>query len=72
MAGFVGMTGGGAYHSSPSLSSSPSSSQGRLGQSIGCQIGQGRLFGDAISSAAFLELLQRQDTGEYPALRVPA
>jgi diguanylate cyclase (GGDEF)-like protein/PAS domain S-box-containing protein len=38
----------------------------------GCQLGQGRLFGDAIPSAAFLELLQRQDTGEYPALRVPA
>jgi diguanylate cyclase (GGDEF)-like protein/PAS domain S-box-containing protein len=38
----------------------------------GCQLGQGRLFGDAIPSAAFLELLQRQDTGEYPILRQPA
>jgi diguanylate cyclase (GGDEF)-like protein/PAS domain S-box-containing protein len=38
----------------------------------GCQLGQGRLFGDAMSSVAFLELLQRQDTGEYPVLRLPA
>jgi diguanylate cyclase (GGDEF)-like protein/PAS domain S-box-containing protein len=38
----------------------------------GCQLGQGRLFGDAMPSAAFLELLQRQDTGEYPVLRQPA
>ena len=38
----------------------------------GCQLGQGRLFGDAMPSAAFLELLQRQETGEYPVLRLPA
>jgi diguanylate cyclase (GGDEF)-like protein/PAS domain S-box-containing protein len=38
----------------------------------GCQLGQGRLFGDAISSSAFLELLLRQATGEHPVLRLPA
>jgi diguanylate cyclase (GGDEF)-like protein/PAS domain S-box-containing protein len=38
----------------------------------GCQMGQGRLFGDAISSSAFLELLLRQATGEHPALQQPA
>jgi diguanylate cyclase (GGDEF)-like protein/PAS domain S-box-containing protein len=38
----------------------------------GCQLGQGRLFGDAISSDAFLELLLRQATGEHPALQLPA
>jgi diguanylate cyclase (GGDEF)-like protein/PAS domain S-box-containing protein len=38
----------------------------------GCQMGQGRLFGDAISSDAFLELLLRQATGEHPVLQLPA
>jgi diguanylate cyclase (GGDEF)-like protein/PAS domain S-box-containing protein len=38
----------------------------------GCQLGQGRLFGEPMSSAAFLELLLRQATGEHPVLRVPA
>jgi len=38
----------------------------------GCQMGQGRLFGDAISSSAFLELLLRQATGEHPVLQMPA
>jgi diguanylate cyclase (GGDEF)-like protein/PAS domain S-box-containing protein len=38
----------------------------------GCQLGQGRLFGDAITSAAFLDLLLRQATGEHPALQQPA
>jgi len=38
----------------------------------GCQMGQGRLFGDAISSDAFLELLLRQATGEHAVLQLPA
>ena len=38
----------------------------------GCQLGQGRLFGDAISSDAFLELLLRQATGGHPVLQLPA
>ncbi|MDH4165689.1 MAG: EAL domain-containing protein [Gammaproteobacteria bacterium] len=38
----------------------------------GCQMGQGRLFGDAISSDAFLELLLRQATGDHPVLQVQA
>jgi diguanylate cyclase (GGDEF)-like protein/PAS domain S-box-containing protein len=38
----------------------------------GCQLGQGRLFGDAISSSAFLEMLLRQATGEHPILKMPA
>jgi diguanylate cyclase (GGDEF)-like protein/PAS domain S-box-containing protein len=38
----------------------------------GCQLGQGRLFGDAINSSAFLDLLLRQATGEHPVLRLPA
>jgi diguanylate cyclase (GGDEF)-like protein/PAS domain S-box-containing protein len=38
----------------------------------GCQLGQGRLFGEPITSAAFLELLVRQATGEHPILRLPA
>jgi diguanylate cyclase (GGDEF)-like protein/PAS domain S-box-containing protein len=38
----------------------------------GCQLGQGRLFGEPITSAAFLELLLRQATGEHPVLRLPA
>jgi len=35
-------------------------------------MGQGRLFGDAISSDAFLELLLRQATGEHAVLQLPA
>ncbi|HEX9207602.1 MAG TPA: EAL domain-containing protein [Steroidobacteraceae bacterium] len=38
----------------------------------GCQLGQGRLFGEPIASTAFLELLLRQATGEHPVLRLPA
>jgi diguanylate cyclase (GGDEF)-like protein/PAS domain S-box-containing protein len=38
----------------------------------GCQLGQGRLFGEPMSSAALLELLLRQATGEHPVLRQPA
>ena len=38
----------------------------------GCQMGQGRLFGDAITSEAFLELLVRQATGQHPVLQMPA
>ncbi len=38
----------------------------------GCQQGQGRLFGDAITSEAFLELLLRQATGQHPILQMPA
>ncbi len=38
----------------------------------GCQMGQGRLFGDAITSEAFLELLLRQATGQHPILQMPA
>ncbi len=37
----------------------------------GCQYGQGRLFGDPMSSEAFLEVLIRQETGEHPVLRLP-
>jgi diguanylate cyclase (GGDEF)-like protein/PAS domain S-box-containing protein len=38
----------------------------------GCQYGQGRLFGDPISSADFLEMVLRQATGSLPILRLPA
>jgi EAL domain-containing protein (putative c-di-GMP-specific phosphodiesterase class I) len=38
----------------------------------GCQYGQGRLFGEPLSSAEFLELIRRQDTGEHPVLQQPA
>jgi diguanylate cyclase (GGDEF)-like protein/PAS domain S-box-containing protein len=38
----------------------------------GCQLGQGRLFGEPITSAAFLDLLVRQATGEHPVLKLPA
>jgi len=38
----------------------------------GCHYGQGRLFGEPISSAEFLELILRQATGEHPALSLPA
>ena len=37
----------------------------------GCQLGQGRLFGEPISSTAFLELLLRQATGEHRILKMP-
>jgi diguanylate cyclase (GGDEF)-like protein len=37
----------------------------------GCQLGQGRLFGDAITSGEFLAMLQRQATGEHPVLKMP-
>jgi diguanylate cyclase (GGDEF)-like protein/PAS domain S-box-containing protein len=38
----------------------------------GCQFGQGRLFGEPVSSDAFLDLVLRQETGKYPVLRLPA
>jgi diguanylate cyclase (GGDEF)-like protein/PAS domain S-box-containing protein len=38
----------------------------------GCQYGQGRLFGEPISSADFLEMVLRQATGEHQVLRLPA
>jgi len=38
----------------------------------GCQYGQGRLFGEPISSADFLEMILRQATGGHPVLRLPA
>ena len=38
----------------------------------GCQLGQGRLFGDAITSEAFLELLLQQATGQHRILQMPA
>jgi len=38
----------------------------------GCQYGQGRLFGEPISSSDFLERILRQATGEHPVLRQPA
>ena len=38
----------------------------------GCQYGQGRLFGDPISSSEFLALILRQATGMHPILRQPA
>jgi EAL domain-containing protein (putative c-di-GMP-specific phosphodiesterase class I) len=38
----------------------------------GCQYGQGRLFGEPLSADAFLELVQRQETGKHPILRLPA
>jgi diguanylate cyclase (GGDEF)-like protein/PAS domain S-box-containing protein len=38
----------------------------------GCQYGQGRLFGDPISSSEFLALILRQATGMHPVLRQPA
>jgi EAL domain-containing protein (putative c-di-GMP-specific phosphodiesterase class I) len=37
----------------------------------GCQYGQGRLFGDPMSSEEFLDVLIRQETGEHPVLRLP-
>ena len=38
----------------------------------GCQLGQGRLFGDPITSHSFLDLMVRQSTGEHPVLKLPA
>ena len=38
----------------------------------GCQLGQGRLFGEPIPSTAFLDLMVRQETGVHPVLRLPA
>ena len=38
----------------------------------GCLFGQGRLFGEPIASAEFLEVLVRQATGQHPVLRLPA
>jgi EAL domain-containing protein (putative c-di-GMP-specific phosphodiesterase class I) len=38
----------------------------------GCQFGQGRLFGEPVSSDAFLDLVLRQETGTHPVLRLPA
>jgi diguanylate cyclase (GGDEF)-like protein len=38
----------------------------------GCQLGQGRLFGDPITSSAFLDLLLRQASGQHRVLGLPA
>ena len=38
----------------------------------GCQFGQGRLFGEPMTSADFLDTILRQATGEHPILRLPA
>jgi diguanylate cyclase (GGDEF)-like protein/PAS domain S-box-containing protein len=38
----------------------------------GCQYGQGRLFGEPVSSDAFLYMILRQETGRHPILRLPA
>ncbi len=38
----------------------------------GCQYGQGRLFGEPIASADFLDMMVRQATGQHPVLRLPA
>jgi diguanylate cyclase (GGDEF)-like protein/PAS domain S-box-containing protein len=38
----------------------------------GCEFGQGRLFGDPVSSDAFLDLVLQQETGTHPTLRLPA
>jgi len=37
----------------------------------GCEYGQGRLFGEPVSSDAFLDLVLRQETGKHPVLRIP-
>ena len=46
--------------------------QRRFLRQSGCQFGQGRLFGEPITSAEFLEMLVRQATGQHPVLRQPA
>jgi diguanylate cyclase (GGDEF)-like protein/PAS domain S-box-containing protein len=38
----------------------------------GCQLGQGRLFGEPVSAEEFLEMVLRQATGKHPVLRLPA
>jgi diguanylate cyclase (GGDEF)-like protein/PAS domain S-box-containing protein len=38
----------------------------------GCQYGQGRLFGEPVSSEEFLQMVLRQETGEFPILQLPA
>ena len=38
----------------------------------GCQYGQGRLFGEPMTSQELLETILRQATGEHPVLRLPA
>ncbi len=46
--------------------------QRRFLRQSGCQFGQGRLFGEPITSAEFLEMMVRQATGQHPVLRQPA
>jgi sensor c-di-GMP phosphodiesterase-like protein len=46
--------------------------QQRFLRQSGCQYGQGRLFGEPITSAEFLDMLLRQATGQHPVLRLPA
>jgi diguanylate cyclase (GGDEF)-like protein/PAS domain S-box-containing protein len=46
--------------------------QRRFLRQSGCQYGQGRLFGEPITSAEFLDMLLRQATGQHPVLRLPA
>jgi diguanylate cyclase (GGDEF)-like protein/PAS domain S-box-containing protein len=38
----------------------------------GCEFGQGRLFGEPLTSEDFLDLVLRQETGTHPVLRLPA
>ena len=37
----------------------------------GCQFGQGRLFGEPMTSCDFLDTMLRQATGQHPVLRLP-